>query len=494
MKPLHSIIIIAAFNLSIFAQGTKLAHKIDLKPCEIAGAEENKKENVLCGTYEVFEDRAAKNGRKIALKIVVFPATTSDKAEDAVFYIAGGPGSSAIEEAPYAIDDFVKVREHRDLVFVDQRGTGGSNPLNCEFFDAADPQSYLGHWNPLDKVRACRQQLELKADLRLYVTTIAMDDLDEVRAALGYDKIDLVAGSYGTRASQAYIRQHGEHVRTAVLQGISVPDQSMPRDFPEQTERALDGVIDECAADKDCHAAFPVLRTDAKALLDKLIKGPVEVEIKYPENGDKTVKVKLSRDLAAEAIRYMLYGTSSSGRIPLFLHLAAQGNFVPLAQAAVDFRKEIVGTGGTGLYLSVTCAEDLPWIAKGAGEGERDEKTFLGTYRLRQQREACTAWPRGEVSRSYFEPVRSNVPTLLLTGQWDPVTPPMYAERLARTFPNSRNLVIPSGGHGFGGLEGLDCITKLTTDLIVTAKTAALDVACVSGIHRKSFLLKMGEK
>src|SRR5207253_1172370 len=120
----------------------------------------------------------------------------SAKALDAVFYIPGGPGSSSTEDAPYVAADLAKVREHRDLVFVDQRGTGGSNALNCEFFDPADPQSYLGHWNPPDKVRVCRQQLESKADLRLYVTTIAMDDLDEVRAALGYEKIDLLAGSY----------------------------------------------------------------------------------------------------------------------------------------------------------------------------------------------------------------------------------------------------------------------------------------------------------
>lgn len=494
MKRCLLILTFLMFNLTAFGQGTKQRSAVDLKPCEVAGSDEGKKDRVLCGTYEVFENRATRSGRRIALKILVYPATGSYKAADAVFYIPGGPGSSSTEDAPYVAADLATVREHRDLVFVDQRGTGGSNPLNCKFFDAADPQSYLGPWNPLDKVRECRRQLESKADLRLYVTTIAMDDLDEVRAALGYEIIDLLGGSYGTRASQSYMRQHGGHVRAAVLQGISLPSQAMPRDFPQDTQRALDGVLDECSADKDCKATFSDPRADAKTVFEKLIKGPVEVEIKYPEGSDKTAKIKLSRDLAAEAIRYMLYSAAGSSRIPLFLRMAAQGNFVPLAEAAMSFRREIVGSGSTGLYLSVTCAEDLPWIAKGEGEGERFERTFLGTYRLRQQREACALWPRGEVAKSYFEPVRSDVPTLILTGQWDPVTPPIYGERLAKTLSHSVNIVGPSGGHGFDGLEGLDCVTKLINDLFVTAKTDGLDTACVSGIHRKGFVLTMSQK
>lgn len=157
----------------------------------------------------MFEDRRRKSGRRITLKIVIFSATGTGKAADPLFYIPGGPGSSATEDAPYIAKDFAKVRERRDLVFVDQRGTGGSNPLNCEFFDPADLQSYLGHWNPLVQVRKCREQLESKADLRLYVTSIAMEDLDEVRAAFGYGQINLLGGSYGTRAAQTYMKGFG---------------------------------------------------------------------------------------------------------------------------------------------------------------------------------------------------------------------------------------------------------------------------------------------
>lgn len=465
---------------------------ISLQPCEVPGAAEGVKEKVLCGKLSVFENRQLKSGRRIALKIVVFPATGENKLADPIFYIAGGPGSSAIEEAPYVAGDFRKIRERRDLVFVDQRGTGGSNPLNCEFFNPSDLQSYLGHWNPLVDVRKCREQLEPKAELRLYVTSIAMDDLDDVRAALGYKQINLYGGSYGTRAAQIYLKRHGKKVRSAVLHGVSPTNQWMPIDFAQHTERALNGVLSECETDEGCRAAFPNLRDEVKSVLGKLRGGPIEVNVKAEQKGDKIVRVKLSRDLAGEAIRYMLYRSGAASRIPLILHLAAAGNFTPLAEAAIYFRREIVATGSNGMYLSVTCSEDLPWI--NAGElGWRWDETFLGNYRLRQQSEACKLWPRGEIPADYFEPVRSSVPVLILTGLWDPVTPPLYGDRIARHLPNSLHVVVPSGGHGFGGLEGLGCISDLTTDFVVKGTAKGLNTRCVRGIRRKGFVLKIAD-
>jgi len=459
-----------------------------LTPCEVPGPEEDVKEKARCGTYEAFENRVTKSGRKIKLKIVVFPATGPDKAADPLFYIPGGPGSSATEDAPYIAQQYAKIRERRDLVFVDQRGTGESNPLNCDLFDPHDLQSYLGVYFPLEGVRKCREQLELKADLRLYTTPIAMDDLDEVRAALGYARINIIGTSYGTRAAQVYLKRHGEHVRAVILHGVSPTGQLMPRDFPQHTERALNGVVDECAVDEACRGAFPDLRAEVKTVLDRLLRGPVEVNLKNAQTG-ASIPLKLSRDLAAEAIRYMLYQPESASRIPLYIHQAAQGNFAPLARSALLYRRQIVATGSNGMYLSVTCAEDLPWIKP--GEGERNaEHTFLGDYRLRQQRAACALWPRADVPRDYAEPTRAAVPALILTGQWDPVTPPTYGEAASKYLPNSLNLVVPHGGHGFGGLEGLECVPNLVAEFIERGTTSGLDTSCLKNIRRKGFVLK----
>jgi pimeloyl-ACP methyl ester carboxylesterase len=494
MKIYTLLFLVFCAGCSVFGQNEKNdavrsaePDRISLQPCEVADT----KEKVLCGALDVFENRALGKGRKIRLKIVVYPATGPDKAPDPLFYIPGGPGSSATEDAPYIAQEFAALRERRDLVFVDQRGTGGSNLLFCEFFDETDPQSLLGHWNPPEKVRACREKLEARADLKLYTTPIAMDDLNDVRAALGYEKINIFGGSYGTRATQNYLKRYGKHVRTAILHGVSLPGQFMPRDFPQDTERALQGVLDECAADAACRNAFPDLKTDVKTVLERLLReGAVEVDVRYPQNSPNTRRLKLPRDLAAEAVRYMLYQSGAASRLPLYLHLAAQGNFVPLAQSALFYRRNLVATGATGMYLSVTCAEDLPWIK--AGEGERyAENTFLGDYRLRQQREACREWVRSEIPKDYSEPVRSDVPVLILSGQWDPVTPPAYGDMAAKHLPNSLHIVVPSGGHGFSGLSGIECISRLKIEFINRGTAKGLDTSCVKSIRRNAFLLKL---
>ena len=452
-----------------------------LKDCEIKGVQGKAK----CGTLEVYEDRAARKGRKININIVVLPATSAQREPDPLFYFAGGPGSSSTEDAAGIAQVFATIHNHRDLVFVDQRGTGGSNPLNCEFYNANDLQSYLGYFFPLDDIRRCRTQLEPKADLKLYTTTIAMDDIDDARAALGYDRINLFGGSYGTRAALTYLKRHPQHVRAVVLQGVSPTNQFMPVDFAQQTERALQGVLSECLADEQCNNAFPNIKAEAQAVLAQLIKGPIEVEIQKPHSTER-VKVNLSRDLAAEAIRYMLYSPVPASRVPLIIHTAAQGNFVPLTRAAIEYRMNLVATGSNGMYLSVTCAEDLPWIKP--GEGERmAANTFLGDYRLRQQREACALWPRATIESDYSQPVRSDAPVLILTGQWDPVTPPSNGENTAKTLKNSLHIVVPHGAHGLGGLEGMDCIDRITTEFVERGTTKNLDTNCVKDIRRKGF-------
>src|SRR5215212_4114988 len=248
--------------------------RLVLTDCQIQGVQGAK-----CGTLEVYENRATKKGRKINLNIVVAPATGDKREPDPWVYFAGGPGSAATEDASGIADAFKKIREHRDLLFVDQRGTGKSHPLNCDFYNPADLQSYLGYFFPLEDIRKCRPQLEPNADLKLYTTDIAIDDMDEVRAALGYEQLNLFGGSYGTRAALTYLKRYPKRVRTATLQGVAPANSYMPSDFPLAMERALQGVIAECAADEPCHNAFPNLKDEAQSVLTQLMKGPVAVEV-----------------------------------------------------------------------------------------------------------------------------------------------------------------------------------------------------------------------
>ena len=465
------------------------ASSIRLEPCEVAGTSPNAKDKALCATHPVFEDRLAGSGRKINLKIVVYPALEANKSPDPFLYIPGGPGAAATQDAPYIVQANPQIRRTRDMVFVDQRGTGGSHHLDCVFYDPADLQSYLYYYFPLDEVKKCREELEKIADLKLYTTEHAVADLDEVRQGLGYAKINLLGGSYGTRAVLAYLKRFGQNVRSAVLHGVSPTTHFMPGPYPQDTQRALNGIIDECLADERCRTAFPNLRAEVKTVLEQLLQSPAEAEVRNRQTGQK-VKVKLSRDLVGEAVRYMLYQPSAALRVPLFIHLAAAGNYNSLAEAAVFYRHNIVRTGGNGMYLTITCAEDLPWID--VDESRRNgTDTFLGNYRLEQQLEACALWVRAEIPKDYAEPTRAEVPVLILTGQWDPVTPPAHGEMAAKYLPNSLHLVIPQGGHGWNGMEGIDCLQKITADFYQRGTTAGLDTACVKNMRRKDFLLEL---
>jgi pimeloyl-ACP methyl ester carboxylesterase len=457
---------------------------LELKPCQVPQA----KGEANCGTFEVFENRATKKGRKIPINIVVFPATGQKREPDPLFYFAGGPGSAATEDAPGIVQIFAQIREHRDLVFVDQRGTGKSNPLNCDLFDPADPQSFLGEFFPLEAGRKCRAELEPKADLTLYTTDIAMDDIDDVRAALGYEEINMFGGSYGTRAALVYLRRHPDHVRAVVLQGVSPTNQFMPLHFPQDTERALQGVLSECEADEACHKAFPKAKADAAYVLESLLQSPAQPEIKVP-GSDKPVRVTLNRNLVAEAIRYMLYSPVPASRVPLILNVARHGDYAPLARTALGYRRDLVATGSNGMYLSVTCAEDLPFVNPDEAK-KLAENTFLGRYRYRDQSAACELWPRATIDPHYADPVRSTKPVLILTGEWDPVTPPAHGDAAAKTLTNSLHIVVPDGAHGFGGLENIDCLLGVMTQFIDRGEVKGLDTTCVKTIHRKGFALQ----
>jgi pimeloyl-ACP methyl ester carboxylesterase len=381
---------------------------------------------------------------------------------------------------------FPPSRAVRDLLLVDQRGTGRSHPLHCDLYGPReDVQSYLGTFLPAEKVRACVPELERIADLAHYTTDQVADDLDEVRNALGYERLDLFGGSYGTRAALVYMRRHPERVRSAILHGVTSTDASIPLTFARDNDRALFGVVAECEAEAACRAAFPQLRTDVARSLEHFARGPVDVEVVSPGTGEP-VRIALTRDLYVEAVRYLLYVVPTAGLVPVMVHQAAEGDFGPIAEVALDRRMNLLDSGSHGVYLAITCAEDLPFIPP--GEGERlAEGTFLGDYRLRDQRAACAVWPRAPLGPGYRGPVVSDAPTLILSGEWDPVTPPAHGDQVARHLANSLHVVVPSGAHDLAGLENSACIDALVNDFVRTANAAALDTSCVRTVRRRPF-------
>jgi pimeloyl-ACP methyl ester carboxylesterase len=330
------------------------------------------------------------------------------------------------------------------------------------------------------------KDLSPHADLAVYTTNNHVDDVDDVRAALGYDMLDITGVSYGSRAALTYLKRHGAHVRAMVIQGIAPTSDFVPETFARDAQRALDGVFAECAAEAACHAAFPRVADEMRGLVAQLERSPARVRIVHPVTGD-IVTVTLNRDLFAEAIRYMLYSSDGASSVPAAVHAAAEGNLTPLAERAVLFRQQLVGGDvGTGLYLAVTCDEDIPFVdvARSTALG-RD--TFLGNYRLRDQSAACAVWPHVPADKRFAEPTRSQVPALVFSGEWDPVTPPANGALAAQTLGRSRHLIVKSGGHAYDGLTGVECVDSLWVRFIASPDPASLDASCIAAIHRPGF-------
>lgn len=431
-----------------------------------------------CGTYEVFEDRDAHAGRKLALRIVVLPALGPRAAADPVFLLAGGPGESAVE----SVEEMARhpLRKRRDIVLIDTRGTGASHPLACNLWGDG---TRLDHIFPLDAVRRCRDELSRGADLTRYTTAAAMDDVEEVRRYLGYGKVNLVGISYGTMAAQVFLARHPDSVRSVVLSGVVRPGDPSPLYHARNAERAMDLLARDCAHDTACRAAFPRFRDELPELLDRLARQPARVRVTLPEE-KRAVEVTLTRSAAADAIRFSLY-SAKSGNLPKRIHVAAGGDYRELALAAVELRSVLQQELALGLLFSVSCAEDLsridPLEIPRATGG-----TFYGDDRVREQLAVCAIWPHAPRPPGPGTLPPSPVPALLFSGERDPVTPPADAAEVAKGFANGLWLMIPNGTHDWGS----DCEQRLIGDFVERGTVHGLDASCARQPQRQRFVTR----
>ncbi len=433
-----------------------------------------------CGTFEVFEHRSAAAGRRISLKIVVLPALGNDSEPDPLFFLAGGPGQGAAKMAAQVRDAFRGIQRTRDIVLVDQRGTGDSNPLECR----SDTDSLRAVTESddaaLDRLRACLKGFD--ADVRLYTTPIAMDDLDDVRGYLGYERINLYGGSYGTRAALAYLRQHPDRVRSVVLDGVAPTDMRLPLFSARDAQRALDKLFAACDEDRPCHAAYGDLPQRVRTLLARLEQHPVSVRLVHPRTGmadDVTVDARFVASILFGA----LYSPVTGSILPALVDRAERDDFQGLL--ALGFAGSPEENLSVGMQLSVLCSEDVVRIAPGDIERETSGSVF-GRRLLSGQMKACEFWPKGSIDPSYYQPVTSPVPALVLSGDADPVTPPSWGAEVASHLSRSRHVIVPSTGHG---VIGTACGGRLIREFIDRGAAETLDTECVRTVKRPPFFL-----
>ncbi|MDH5339240.1 MAG: alpha/beta hydrolase [Rubrivivax sp.] len=464
--------------LALAATEAVAAPAAPLQPCRLQGVEAG----ALCGQLQRPLDPARPDGTQIDLHYAVLPALARNKKPDPVFFFAGGPGQSAIELAGTVSALMTRLSNRRDVVLVDQRGTGRSAPLLCDLPAPAAPLRELADpARQLDSLLRCRDRLTQLpyGDLRQFTTTIAMADVDAVRQALGAERINLVGGSYGTRAALEYQRQFPQAVRRAVIDGVAPPDMVLPAAISSDAQAAFDALVQACAQAPDCAGRYPSLDRAWRRVRATL---PREVTVRHPVTGEPE-RFTLTADMAAGLLRMPLYLPALTSALPLAITQADEGRFdalVGLASAISGGRRSPTALA-EGMHYAVVCAEDGPRLAQANDAPGPD----FGDSFARQYRLACANWPRGAVPEAFYTVPPAPAATLVLSGGIDPVTPPRHGERVARALgPLARHVVVPESGHGVLALGCMRDVLYRFIDAESDAQALQVDAGCVAGVPR----------
>ena len=473
----------ALLSSARLAASPPLASKLDLEPCRISDIRGLVSVAARCGKLAVPEDPDDLDGKRIELAVAVVPAIATRAKPDPLFLLAGGPGQGAIEGFVPHLDAFGGIHRERDLVMVDQRGTGGSNRLDCDMPDDALESDEIPPAELQKLAQECLSKLPGRAEF--YTTSIAVRDLDAVRAALGYQRINLFGGSYGTRVAQHYARRYPARTRTITIDSIVPPALPLVPQIAIEAQRALERVFARCAADPQCNERFRNL-TDQFARVDaRLRRGPVPVQLPDPVTGEIS-RIEVARNHLVMMTRMLSYSARTASLLPLLIHEAAtRGNYGPLAAQALMAGEDLERMIAMGMHNSVVCSEDAPRFA-GAVERAALEKSYIGPVMYDGMTAICEIWPRGAVDSDFQGPLHSTIPALLLSGEFDPATPPDYGATAAGGFEQHLHLVIPGQGHG---QTGLPCVQRLLRDFIERGTVDGLDAACVGDIKPAPFFL-----
>jgi pimeloyl-ACP methyl ester carboxylesterase len=472
-----------AVVLSIGGCSREKIPAISLEPCHLGAEGSPSRLAARCGVFSVPEDRSNPEGRTISLRIAVVPAVSRTPEPDPLVFFTGGPGQAATETYPQLAPAFRRINRERDVVLVDQRGTGGSNALRCPEEDVRDlallDEEAIGPW-------VSRCLAALAGDPRFYTTSIAMRDLDEVREALGYERVNLYGLSYGTRAALTYLRMYPERVRSAILDGVAPPTEVLGVDVAADAERAIHLVIARCASDPKCREAFPDLAKDLDSLMARL-ETPVHLTLRHPTTGE-IEELSFSREMAAYAIRLLSYSQETASIVPLVLSSAAKSDLGPLAAQFLIVTARVGETISEGMGISVVCSEDFPFFDE-SQIVDRNRDTYLGSLQTDTLKLVCPLWPRGEVPGDFKSPVRSQgAPVLLLSGEADPVTPPENGELTASQLGPDAALHLAARGQGHIVIHR-GCIPDLAAKFIEGGSFAGLDARCVEEIAPQPFFL-----
>lgn len=436
-----------------------------------------------CGVLEVPED-PANSTVTIGLHVAVVAAVNRQSSGAPLFILAGGPGQAASDLYTTYAGAFARVNRNHAIVLVDQRGTGRSAPLTCPH-----PDDWRENPGDMAEVRRSIQGCLAKfgARVRFYTTSVAVTDLESVRRALGLARIELYGSSYGTRVAELYMRRYPEATQAVVLDGVTYPEQSIGAQTPLDGERALRLIVARCAATTECARAFPTLQQDLTELRQRFGPERRPLDLADPVTG-LPMSVEFNRGLLNAALRILSYSTTEASLLPTLLHEAAIGHYAPLAAQVIMLSRQIDAQLASGMQNTVICSEDAPGFALSADERERIAATYQGMDQLDVLGEICKIWPHGPVDPDLHAALQSEVPTLLLSGEADPVTPPQDAVRAAAGLRHHRLLVLKGEGHG---QLATGCMPKLLAEFLDNPIPETLSADCLERHRPAPFFLSL---
>ena len=473
----HAIIALLLMSAAALAEPA-----LELSDCRISAGPGSASIAARCGTLVRPLDPSNAASGTIELSVAVVPALTLEPAADAFVPIAGGPGMSSINFYVGWASAFERVRQHRDILLIDQRGTGKSAPMTCD----VDDEIVEGAYTEEDTLRAVEDCLAtLPYDPRFFTTSVAVTDLEALRAALGYDALNLYGSSYGTRVAQHFARRYPDRARAIIIDGVVPPQLPLGPEIATESQRAIDRVLDRCSEDPACAGQFPDIHQDFQQLRDTLRENVIPVRVPNPVTG-QVETLDFSNDHMAAAIRMFLYNHRTLALLPLLIHEAADGNLVPIA---AQFQMIVVALNealNIGMHNAVMCTEDAPFIDFAAVDRAALDASYLGPLQLDAIRTMCSVWPKGLLDDDLRLPLATDMPVLLLSGDSDPITPPRYAKLAAVDMSNAWLLTGKYQGHGLG-IVG--CMPRLIGKFIDTLRLEDGEADCLDDSFSMPFFL-----
>ena len=474
--------ILTVLLVALFGAGHSFAQTLELKDCRISAGPGAPSMAARCGTMVRPLDPSGEVAGEIELRVAVVPALNLTPQPDPLVPIAGGPGQGSVQFYAAYSGAFEDVRRNRDILLIDQRGTGESSTMDCEFDDDLLEGEYSTE-QTIEYTRLCLD--ELPHDTRFFTTSVAVTDMEAVREALGYPSLNLYGVSYGTRVAQHFARRYPESTRTVIIDGVVPPTISLGPEIATESQKAVDKILGRCAESAACSARFPTVSEDFARVVAQLREAPVSIEIPHPSTG-RLEAVDFGVGEFSAAVRLMAYSPLSISLLPLLIDEAGKGNYVPIGGQFMMTMIAMMDSLSLGMHNSVMCTEDVPFYDKATIDFDAIEASYMGNFQMDALEAICSVWPSGPIDDEFKVPLKTDLPFLLLSGDADPITPPRYADLAAVDLTNATHLIGENQGHG---QIAVGCTPQIVAAFIEAADPSNLDTECMGRSFVMPFFL-----